>query len=518
MSLLLLWDDMKVMLINPPVISDIKRVLGVNGVPLGLIYLASVARNEGHEIKFLDASAEGMDLNSVKSRVRDFYPDMVGVTATTPAFYDACDVARVSKEVNKDIITVIGGPHVTFVPKYTLKKCPYLDIVVRGEGEVTFKEILTVLKGLNRSVDSLNNILGLTYRKENGKIVHNPPRPLIQNMDDLPIPSYDLINWDRYSYGKLRYGVIMTSRGCPFDCVFCSSSLQFGKRWRGHSAERVIEEIKILYDDFKIREIEFLDDTFTLNRKRAQQISDEIVKEGMDISWSASSRVNTIDRETAEKMKRAGAHTIYFGIESGTQKILDFIGKGITLEQAIRAVKIAVKVGLNSLGSFIIGFPMEKKEDIERTVKFAKKLDVTYAQFTIATPYPGTRLWYYALKNNLIKTLNWRLYTTTRSVMKSFYLTTEQIERALVKAYLSFYLRPKYAIRDLLKGKSSLLLRTALAIMRSIRGLMGAGKAEDETLDEKDLEEIMKEPGAEFPSIGLTELPKFRTPYLHIKT
>ncbi len=502
---------MKIMLVNPPTTSEIKSVLGVNGVPLGLVYLASVARNEGHEVRFLDASAENLDLRSIKNRIKDFYPDLVGITATTPAFYDACDVARISKDLNEDVITVIGGPHVTFVPRYTLKKCPYLDIVVRGEGEITFKELLSVLKGPNRNLESLSNVLGLTYRRKDGKIVQNPPRPLIPNIDDLPIPSFDLINWDEYRYGKLRYGVIMTSRGCPFDCVFCSSSLQFGKRWRGHSVERVIKEIKILYDDFNIREIEFLDDTFTLNRKRAQQISDEIVKEGMDVSWSASSRVNTIDRETAEKMKRAGAHTIYFGIESGTQKILDFIGKGITLEQAIKAIKIAVEVGLNSLGSFIIGFPMEKKEDIERTVKFAKKLDVTYAQFTIATPYPGTRLWYYALKNKLIKTLNWRLYTTTRSVMKSFYLTTEQIERALVKAYLSFYLRPKYAIRDLLKGKRSLLLRTAPAIIRSIRGLMKARKAEEETLNEKDLEEIIQEPRVEFPMIELTELPKLGT-------
>ncbi len=499
---------MKVMLINPPTTSEIKSVLGVNGVPLGLAYLASVARNEGHEVKFLDASAESIDLKSLKSRIRNFYPDLVGVTATTPAFYDACDVARVSKDVNESIITVIGGPHVTFVPRYTLKKCPYLDIVVRGEGEITFKEILNSLKKSGENVDLLNSILGLTYRRKDEKIVQNPPRPLIPNIDDLLIPSFDLINWDEYKYGKLRYGVIMTSRGCPFNCVFCSSSLQFGKKWRGHSVERVIKEIKILHDDFNISEIEFLDDTFTLNRKRAQQISDEMVKEGIDVSWSASSRVNTIDRKTAEKMKKAGAHTIYFGIESGTQRILNFIGKGITLEQAIKAVKTVVKVGLNSLGSFIIGFPIEKKDDIYRTVKFAKKLNVSYAQFTIATPYPGTRLWYYALKNKLLKTLNWRLYTTTHSVMKSFYLTTEQIERALIRAYLSFYLRPKYAVRDLLKGKHSLLRRTAPAIMRSIRTLMKVGVSEEETLNEEDLEEVSQEPRVEFPLIEISELPK----------
>ncbi len=493
---------MKVMLINPPTTSEIKSVLGVNGVPLGLAYLASVARNEGHDVKFLDASAENMDSESIKREIRSFYPDLVGITATTPAFYDACDVARISKDVSRDIFTVIGGPHVTFVPNYTLKRCPYLDIVVRGEGEITFKEILDALRRPN-GMDPLHDIRGVTYRRSDGKIVQNPPRPLVKNIDDLPIPSFDLIKWDYYRYGRVRYGVIMTSRGCPFNCVFCSSSLQFGKRWRGHSVERVIREIKILYDDFNIREIEFLDDTFTLNRKRAQQISDEMVKEGIDVSWSASSRVNTIDRETAEKMKRAGAHTIYFGIESGTQKILDFIGKGITIEQAIRAIEMAVKVGLNTLGSFILGFPIEKKEDIERTVRFAKKLNVTYAQFTIATPYPGTRLWYYALKNKLLKTLNWRLYTTTRSVMKSFYLTTEQIERALVKAYLSFYLRPKYAIKDLLKGGNSLLLRTVPAIIRSVRSLLKRTRAEEEPLNEEELEDLISEPRIEIPVIEM---------------
>ncbi len=500
---------MKVMLINPPTISEIKSVLGVNGVPLGLAYLASVVRNEGHEVRLLDASAENMNLESVRAKIKEFYPDIVGITATTPAFYDACDVARVSKEVNEDIVTVIGGPHVTFLPRYTLKKCSYLDAVVRGEGEVTFKEILVALNRSHGDLNALNGILGVTYRNKDGKIIQNPSRPLIPNIDDLPIPSFDLINWDEYRYGRVRYGVVMTSRGCPFNCVFCSSSLQFGKRWRGYSVDRVIRELKILHDDFNIREIEFLDDTFTLNRKRAQQISDEIVKEGLDLSWSASSRVNTIDKKTAEKMKRAGAHTIYFGIESGTQKVLDFIGKGITLEQAVRAVNMAVEVGLNILGSFIIGFPIERREDIDETVKFAKKLNITYAQFTIATPYPGTRLWYYALKNKLVRTFNWRLYTTTRSVMKSFYLTADQIERALIKAYLSFYLRPKFALRDLLRGRSSLLLRTIPAIVRSIRSLIKARrtKTEEVTLDEENLRDILQEKVVEFPSIKLTTQP-----------
>ena len=448
---------MKVMLISPPASSAVKEVLGTTGPPLGLAYLASIARLEGHDAVIVDSLAEGIDLRELKLRIRSFYPDMIGITATTSMIPDAYDVARVAKEVNPDITVLIGGPHVTFLPEETLDECKYIDIVVRGEGELIFRELL-------RKRD-LREVRGITYR--DGEIIKsNPAMPLVPNLDEIPIPAYDLLPMHLYRFGNLRFGTLITSRGCPFDCIFCSSSLQFGKKWRAHSKERVMEELRILHYEYGVGEVEFLDDTFTLDRKRAKEISREIVKEGLDISWTASSRVNTFDLETGREMKRAGAHTIYFGIESGSQKVLDLIGKGITIEQSISAVKNAKKAKLRALGSFIIGFPEETEEDIKKTIEFSKRVGVDLAQFTIATPYPGTRLWSIASKMGLLLTKDWRKYTTLDVVMKSFYLTERQIKRMLNWAYISFYLRPKMILIDLIRNRGFILRRAVPAALK----------------------------------------------------
>ena len=202
------------------------------------------------------------------------------------------------------------------------------------------------------------DILGITYRVGD-RVRENPPRPLIRNLDDAPLPAYDLLPMYKYRVGKLKFGAIITSRGCPYSCIFCSSSLQFGKKWRAHSVDRVLEELRILRYEYGRQEIEFMDDTFTLNKKRAIAIAEKIVEEGLDISWSASSRVNTFIREVGSAMNRAGAHTVYFGIESGSEQTLRFIYKSITKEQAMDATRAAKECGLRSLGSFIIGFPYE---------------------------------------------------------------------------------------------------------------------------------------------------------------
>ncbi|MCS7103573.1 MAG: B12-binding domain-containing radical SAM protein [Candidatus Korarchaeum sp.] len=480
---------MRVALVIPPARSSLKEVLGVNGIPLGLAYLASIAREEGYEVNIFDFSSLNSDLDSSRSLLKGFDPDVIGISSTTPATYDAYEIARISKELNENAIVIVGGPHTTFLPTYTLRNCPFIDVVVRGEGEESFRESLRALERSDLDLRSLREVRGISYREPSGEIRHNPPRQVVSELDYLPMPAYDLIDWHLYEIGKLRYGVVMTSRGCPFNCIFCSSSLQFGKIWRAHSVSRVIEELRILREDFRVREIEFLDDTFTLNRRRAREICESIVREGIDLSWSASSRVNTFDRETVEAMKKAGAHTVYFGIESGTQKVLDFIGKGIRLSQAADAVKLAAKYGLKALGSFVIGFPIETREDIERTISFAKKLNVDYAQFTVATPYPGTRLWNFAIKNKLLATLNWRLYTTVNVVMRSLYMTMNQIQSMLVKAYLTFYLRPRYLVNDLLKFRGSLVRRALPTILRSLWSFIKGGSKDlfEECLDATEL-------------------------------
>jgi len=452
-------------LISPPAQSIVKQVVGATAPPLGLAYLASVARDLGCDVRIIDSLAEDLTLEEIKARLKKFYPDLVGVTATTSMIYDAYDVASIAKEVNPNALVVIGGPHATFMAPEVLQECRYIDVVVRGEGELTFKELLMKLMKNDRD---LRDILGITYRVGDG-IRENPPRPLIRNLDDVPLPAYDLLPMDKYRVGKFKFGAIITSRGCPYSCIFCSSSLQFGKKWRAHSADRVLEELRILRYEYGRQEIEFMDDTFTLNKKRAITIAEKIVEEGLDISWSASSRVNTFSREVGSAMNRAGAHTVYFGIESGSEQTLRFIDKRITKEQAMDATRAAKECGLRALGSFIIGFPYETEEDIRATIKFSNRVGVDLAQFTIATPYPGTKLWDLAIKENLLLTRNWRKFTTVDVVMRNLYLTPEKIKKLFLWAYLNFYLNPKHALEDLIRNKGFILRRAIPAAFRFLK-------------------------------------------------
>ncbi len=458
---------MNVLLISPPTISAVKSVVGTTGPPLGLAYLASMIREE-HDVRIVDSLAEDFSHEDIEKIIKEYDPDVIGITSTTSMIPDAYAVAKMAKRINENVKVIMGGPHVTFAPDKTFEECPYVDFIVRGEGEITFKELIDALEK-NRDP---SNILGLSINMGN-KVKNNPPRPLIKDVDTIPMPSYDLLPMEKYQADGVRFGTVITSRGCPFNCAFCSSSLQFGKRWRGHSDSRVIEELRYLYEKYRIREIEFLDDTFTLNRKRAMRIAKRLREEGLDISWSGSSRVDIFTDELAQAMKKSGCHTIFFGIESGSQKTLDFIGKGITPEQSISAVKKAKKHGIRALGAFVIGFPEETKEDIEKTIKLSKKVGVDFAQFTIATPYPGTRLWRYALARNLILTFDWRKYTTLDPVMKLKNFTSQQITKLLQKAYISFYLRPLYLIKDLISRKGFIFRRAIPRVIGMARSVMG---------------------------------------------
>ncbi|MEM1655482.1 MAG: radical SAM protein [Nitrososphaerota archaeon] len=455
---------MSLLLISPPTSSVVKEILGASGPPLGLAYLAVVAEEQGWKVRIIDGLTEGLSMQDIAGIVRSLQPEVAGITATTPAIYDAYEIARIVKEHSPNSLVLLGGPHATFMAHEVLEECPYIDVVVRGEAEETLKEIL---ERIERGGD-LSGVAGITYRAGD-RIRENPPRGFIDDLDSLPIPAYNLLPMEKYVVDRVRYAAIVTSRGCPYGCIFCSSSLQFGKRWRAHSPERVLEELMILRYDYGAREIEFLDDTFTLKMSRAEEISRMIVSEGLDISWSASSRVNTFSRSLGEAMRRAGAHTIYFGIESGSDKTLRLIGKGIIRRQAVDAVKAARNSGLNALGSFIIGFPHEREEDIRATIKFADKVGVDLAQFTIATPYPGTRLWEIAVKENLLLTRNWRKFTTLDVVMRSLYLTPERIKKLLLWAYITFYLNPRRVLRDLIVNRCFILRRAIPGAIRYLR-------------------------------------------------
>ena len=445
---------MKILLLSPPTDSVIKSVIGVTGPPLGLAYLASIARSQGDDVRIIDSIAMDYTFEDITGQIKKFDPDLVGLTSTTSMIPDAYKVAELAKEYNKEVKTVIGGPHVTFTQEETLMESPHMDFTVAGEGETSFSNLLLHLKGKKE----IKEVKGISYR-DSEKIIVTPPEQLIKDVDSIPLPAINLLPMEKYKAGTKRFGTLMTSRGCPYNCIFCSSSLQFGKIWRGHSTERVMTELRRLVFDYGIHEIEFLDDTFTLNMKRAIEIARNIKAENLDIKWSGSARVNLFNEEIAKAMKDSGAHTIYFGIESGNQNTLDFIGKGIKLQQAVDSVRKGNEAGLHTLGSFIIGFPDDTVYEVKNTIKFSKKVKVKIAQFTIATPYPGTRLWQLAKSQNLIKTTNWRKYTTLNPVMSLKNFSDKQILGWLGRAYAYFYLRPTYLLNDLLRDHGFIFKR-----------------------------------------------------------
>jgi radical SAM superfamily enzyme YgiQ (UPF0313 family) len=446
---------MKICLISPPYNSAVKSVVGVSSPPLGLAYIASVLR-QSHEVKIIDSNILNYTIGDVEEELRSFNPDVVGITSVTPSIYEAYKVAETAKKVREDCKVVLGGPHATFMPRQTMEECEYIDIIVRGEGEETTSELIeNIEKGA-----PLNEVKGITFREKN-KIIDTEPRPFIKNIDDIPFPSRDLLPMHLYKFNGVKYTTMLTSRGCPFKCSFCSSSRLFGGYWRGRSPENVLEEMKIVYEEYGIRNIEFMDDTFTLNQERAEKICDEIIKQGWDISWGASSRVDTLSKKLVEKMKKAGCWIIFLGIESGSQKILDAIGKRITLEQVKKAVKILKDAGIQVLGSFIIGFLQDTKETIKETIKFAKSLNLNYAEFSILTPYPGTPIFDYAKKHGVLLTEDWSKYTAIEPIVKIEGVSEKEIKALFQKAYITFYLRPRI-VMEWLKNKQFSFMKSGI--------------------------------------------------------
>jgi len=432
---------MKILLIQPPLVY---AKFQTTTPPIGLGYLASYLEESGHTVKIIDSTILNYRLKDIKKEIQIFDPDVVGVTSMTRHIITALSIIKIAKEHNPNCITVLGGPHPTVRSRETLEESPLVDVIVRGEGEKTFTELLE-----KKNKEEWNNVKGISFRIGD-EIIENEDREPIQDLDSIPFPAYHLLPMDKYkvklfdagvfgSRGQ-SYGVIFTSRGCPFNCIFCSSREIWGKKWRFRSPENVIEEIKLLRDKYGIKVIHFWDDTFTMDKKRAIRICELIKKENIDITWICETRVDLFNEEVAKAMKEAGCILVYFGLESGVQKTLDYLEKGFKLETAEKAVNIAKKAGINVAGFFMLGIPGETKEDINKTIDFASKLDLKSVEFNLYIPFPGTKVFEMAEKNNLLLTKDWSKYEPSNPVMKLPGFTRGELKRLKRKAYYRYSL------------------------------------------------------------------------------
>ena len=425
--------------------------------PLGLAYIAAVLEKEGFgNIRIVDMKAEKIGFGELRDIIFNFKPKILGVSLATGQVSSGTKLIKIAKEIDKDIICMIGGPHPSALPEKTLEETD-ADVCIFGEGELTTLEFVkAVYEG-----KELDGIRGLAFKK-NGAIKKNPPRALISNLDDIPFPARHLIlstaEYSKDSETALTsiHATMMTSRGCPFRCAFCDKSV-FGRSFRYRSAKNVVDEIETLVKSYNVQSIRFFDDILTAIPKRVKEICDELIKRNLKIKWSCEARVNTVNPEMLKMMKNAGCTEMHFGIESGDQKILDLQQKDITLDQAREAVKWTNEAGIESRGYFIIGLPGDTKKTINETIQFGRSLNLGYIGIFMFTPYPGTFERKYRLEDyGAVLAKSWDDYVTTFE-KPSFVpkgMTAEELTNAYKKAYLLMHLNLKTIINLLKSAKS----------------------------------------------------------------
>lgn len=413
--------------------------------PSDLMYLAAVAESVGLEAKIKDYS-QGGDL---EQDLREFKPDYLLVNVATPTFKSDLSALTVAKEICPDIVTIAKGAAfltVAFDVMYFQKD---LDVILFGEAEETLREILEGKK-------SYDKISGIYYR-DDLRVKFTGSRPFIENLDALPFPARHLVDNNLYrrpDNNKVQ-AVIKVSRGCPFHCFFCLATPVSGAKVRKRSTENIVDEIRECYEKYGITNFLFWSDIFNIDKEWVMDLCQKIIDSGLDITWSANTRADTADEEMAKKMYEAGCRLVSIGVESGSQEMLDKIGKRITLDDVRLTVKIFKKAGIKIYNYFVIGLPWETEETVEDTIDFAIELNSDFISFYTATPLPGSKFYEYAKNNQLINSETSFSSAYFYPSVKTHELSKERIFELHKKAIRKFYLRPSYILKMLLSIRST---------------------------------------------------------------
>lgn len=463
---------MKILLINPP--NNLSEVLGKANVfigafePMGLLYIAAMLEKHHHEVKILDAFHLNYNLKQISQSIAEFQPDVVGITCLTSTGSLTYYIGKMIKEKFPQIKVVLGNIHASVFSTAFLKN-RIADVVVHGEGEFTMVELLKVWE----KEKTLAEVDGISWW--NGrKVVDNPIRVPVTNLDDIPLPARHLVPSERYSANNLSNFVyvnkskklmkqIMTSRGCVFQCRFCV--VHRHRFYRFNSPKRVVDEMELLVKKYNACYLFIMDPLFVANRKRVLEVCKEIRRRKLDFKWGCECHVKLVDAQLLTQMKKAGCFEVHFGIESGVQRLLDNVNKGTKITEIEKAVKLAKKVGLKVSGLFMLGLPGETFTDSLKTINFACSLPLDFAQFSITVPYPGSQLFIDLVNEGKIETgirkdgtINpavWERFSAYSSFTdnKPIYLpegmTMEELKRAQKLALRKFYLRPKQLVKQI---------------------------------------------------------------------
>lgn len=397
--------------------------------PLSLSYLSAVLAQEGIEVRIADFLVTRYQPNKLRRQLQEYRPHVVGATCVTLNYPIARRMLKVCKAFDPGIFTVIGGPHVTFAQHETLLQSPWIDAAVIGEGERTLIELVRAVE----QGQDIGSVPGIAFA-EDGRVVESPARARIENLDELPMPARELLPMARYRALGTPCTII-TSRGCPFECIFCSGRRMFGPRVRFRNPGLVVDEIEKIQRDFGPGKINIVDDTFTLNHDHARAVCEEMLRRNLEVSWSVFARVDRINEELSQVMKRAGCEWMLFGVESADEGILKTIKKGISTETVERAVKTATEAGINVFNSFILGLPGESWDTAINSMSFADDLLHKYGAkygFHMLSPLPGTDLYEKAHDYGIrILSRNWARYNANEPITETPTMSREMTREAI---------------------------------------------------------------------------------------
>lgn len=472
---------MRVLLIYPP-ISKQERYSSAIGnaggdqIPLGVFYLAAYLRAHGHEVMVVDGEARGLDCGQIAAIAEAFGPGLVGISSTTVAFHRALEVSEAIRQCRPDTPIVLGGPHVSSNASHAMSFSVF-DYGILGEGEAALEELARVLE----TAGSPGDIPGLAWR-DGEQLSINPPRKLQESLDLLPFPAYDLIpDLSVYrpppcNYQKAPVVNVITSRGCPNQCTFCDRSV-FGQRVRQRSAGNIAEEIALLVSTYGVREIAFVDDTFTIRPQRIRELFAILEEERISFPWTCMSRVDTVDEDLLRFMRDHGCWHISFGIESGNEAILQQIKKRISLPQARQVIGWCVKLGIRTKGFFIVGHPGETEETIEQTIRCALDLPLDDIVATLNTPIPGSPQYAEIEAWGTLDATDWSQFNYWRPVFVPKGLSHEMLLARHREFYRRFYFRPRILWRYFLSLFSPTGLQRLSSLVRSLPFVLKRGKA-----------------------------------------
>lgn len=441
---------MKVLLVEPP-----KKTWELMGEcvspPLGLAQLAAVLEEEGIGVEIVDCNAEEIGWSELEGVISQRHPNVIGATALTPFFYQALRAMEIAKRLDTGIITLLGGPHVTFTPEETLLEHPEIDFVVRGEGERTLVELLRCLE---KGQDPYQ-VKGIALRQDD-RIVLTPPQPPV-DVNSLPLPAYHLLSMGSYYFTIFgKFATLLSSRGCPHKCTFCSEWRFWGAGWRPREPKRVVDEMELLNKEHGRECFWFGDDCFNVSAEHIRGVCDEIIARGLDLSWYYQGRADFLIKykELLPLMRRAGNLMVQIGVESSTNRELAEFNKHLTRSQVEEAVKLLKKHDIVAQGLLLVGTRQDSADSIAHKLRYMKWLDPDFPIFTMFTPFPGSDIYEEAKANGWLETLDYSRYDMSHAIMPTEHLTRNQLASLYNWCFISYYTDPIKLARGLLSRNS----------------------------------------------------------------